>query len=113
MDSEKITVKYLAKSQFFKELYQATEDSGEYDLFDADTLTLFPKNNGCVSLASTFQIPKGFFGKNFPRSGLLRDHLVTCDGGVLDADFRGIIQVIMTNHHSEKTFTIRTGDRIA
>ena len=113
MDSEKITVKYLAKSQFFKELYQATEDSGEYDLFDADTLTLFPKNNGCVSLAGTFQIPKGFFGKNFPRSGLLRDHLVTCDGGVLDADFRGIIQVIMANHHSEKTFTIRTGDRIA
>ena len=49
MDSEKITVKYLAKSQFFKELYQATEDSGEYDLFDADTLTLFPKYNGCVS----------------------------------------------------------------
>ena len=65
MDSEKITVKYFAKSQFFKELYQATEDSGEYDLFDADTLTLFPKNNGCVSLAGISQNPKRILWKKF------------------------------------------------
>ena len=51
--------------------------------------------------------------KIFPRSGLLRDHLVTCDGGALDADFRGIVQVIMIDHHSEETFTVRTSDRIA
>ena len=113
MDLEKITVKYFAENEFFKEPYRATEDSAGYDLFAADTLTLFPKNNGCISLVSRFKTPKGFFGKNFPWSGLLRDHLETCDGGVLDADFRGIVQVIMINHHSEKTFTIRTGDRIA
>ena len=51
--------------------------------------------------------------KVFRRSGLLKDHLITCDAGVLDADFRGIVWVIMINHHPEKTFTIRTGDRIA
>ena len=113
MDSGKITVKYFAENEFFKEPYQATEESAGYDLFAANTLTLFPKNNGCISLAGRFAIPKGFFGKIFPRSGLLRDHLVTCDGGALDADFRGIIQVIMIDHHSEETFTVRTSDRIA
>ena len=87
MDSEKITVKYFAENEFYKEPYQATEDSVGYDLFAANTLTLFPKNNGCISLASRFAISKGFFGKNFPQSVLLRDHLVTCDGGVLDAHF--------------------------
>ena len=51
--------------------------------------------------------------KVFRRSGLLKDHLITCDAGVLDADFREIVWVIMINHHPEKTFTIRTGDRIA
>ena len=51
--------------------------------------------------------------KVFRRSGLLKDHLITCDAGVLDADFRGIVWVIMINHHPEKTFTITTGDRIA
>ena len=49
MDLEKITVKYFAENEFFKEPYQATEDSAGYDLFAADTLTLFPKNNGCIS----------------------------------------------------------------
>ena len=29
------------------------------------------------------------------------------------ADFRGIIQVLMINHHPEKVFTVRTGNRIA
>ena len=65
-------------------------------------MTLFPKDNGCISLACRFAVPKGFYGKIFPRSGLLRDHLITCDAGVLDADFRGIVQVIMINHHPEK-----------
>ena len=49
----------------------------------------------------------------FPRSGILREHFVSIDAGVIDADFRGIIQVLMVNHHPQKTFTVRTGDRIA
>ena len=113
MDLEKITVKHFAENKFCKEPYQPSEDAAGYDLYTAETLTLFSKNNGCISLAYRFAIPKKFYGKIFPRSGLLRDHLITCDAGVLDADFRGIVRVIMINHHPEKTFTIRTGDRIA
>ena len=113
MDLEKITVKYFIENEFCKEPDQASEDAAGYDLYGAKTLTLFPKDNGCISLACRFAIPKGFYGKIFPRSGLLRDHLITCDAGVLDADFRSIVQVIMINHHPEKTFTIRTCDRIA
>ena len=113
MDLEKTTVKYFIENEFCKEPDQASEDAAGYDLYGAKTLTLFPKDNGCISLACRFRIPKGFYGKIFPRSGLLRDHLITCDAGVLDADFRSIVQVIMINHHPEKTFTIRTCDRIA
>ena len=32
---------------------------------------------------------------------------------MIDADFRGTIQVMMINHHPEKVFTVRTGDIIA
>ena len=49
----------------------------------------------------------------FPRPGILKEHFVTIDAAVIDADFRGIIQVLMLNHHPEKTFTVRTEDRIA
>ena len=113
MDSEKITGKYFAENEFCKEPFQASEDAAGYDLFAAETLTLFPEKNGCISLAFRFAIPKGFYGKIFPRSGLFKEHLITCDAGVFDLDFRGIVQVLMMNHHPEKTFTIRTGDRIA
>ena len=57
-------------------------------------------------------IPTGFYGKLFPRSEILKDHFVTSDAGVIDADFRGIVQVLILNHHPEKTFTVRTDHRI-
>ena len=113
MDSEKITVKYFAEDEFCREPYQASEDAAGYDLFAAETLTLFPEKKFCTSLAFRFAIPKGFYGKIFPWFGLFKDHLITCDTGILDLDFSGIPQVLMMNHHPEKTFTIRTGNRIA
>ena len=54
-----------------------------------------------------------FYSKLLQRSGVLREHFVSIDAGVIDGDFRGIIQVLMVNHHPQKTFTVRTGDRIA
>ena len=56
---------------------------------------------------------KWFLWKSFPRSGILKEHFVTIDAGVIDSDFRGIIQVFLVNHHHEKTFTVRAEDRIA
>ena len=43
----------------------------------------------------------------------MKEYLVTVDAGVIDSDFRGIIQVLLINHHREKTFTVRAEDRIA
>ena len=111
--SKQITVKYYSESEFAKEPYQATEDSAGYDLFAAETKTVLPKSVGIISLDLRWAIPTGFYEKLFPRSGILKDHFVTIDAGVIDADFRGIIKVLILNHHPEKTFTVRTEDRIA
>ena len=111
--SKQITVKYYSDSEFAKEPYQATEDSAGYDLFAAETKTVLPKSVGIISLDLRWAIPTGFYEKLFPRSGILNDHFVTIDAGVIDADFRGIIKVLILNHHPEKTFTVQTEDRIA
>ena len=42
----------------------------------------------------------------------LKEHFVTNDAGVIDADFRGVTQALILNHHPEKTFTVCTDDRI-
>ena len=82
-------------------------------MFAAETKTFLPKAVGALSIDLRWAIPTGFYGKLFPRSGILREHFVTTDAGVIDADFRGVIQVLILNHHPEKTFTVRTDDRIA
>ena len=66
---------------------------------------------GTLSIELRWAIPPGFYGKLFPHSGILKEHFI--DAGVIEADFRGIIQVLILNHHPEKTFTVRTEDTIA
>ena len=58
------------------------------------------------------KIPKGFFGKIYLRSGLLLNHFVSCDGGVTDSGYRGIIKVIMTNQ-SQSPYEVCIGQRTA
>ena len=40
------------------------------------------------------------------------EHFVTIDAGVIETDFRGVVQALVVNHHPDKTFTVRTEDRI-
>ena len=111
--SKQITVKYYEVSKFAKELHKATEDSAGYDLFAGETKQFSPKTVDTLSIELRWAIPSGFFGKLFVRSGILKNHFVTIDAGVIVADYRGIIQVSVMNHHPEKAFTVRTGDRSA
>ena len=108
-----ITIKYYTENELGKEPYQATENSAGYDVFAAETKTFLQNSVDIISLELRWAIPNGFYSKLFPRSGILREHFVSIDAGVIDADFRGIIQILMVNHHLQKTFTVRTGDRIA
>ena len=82
-------------------------------MFAEETKTFLPKSVDTLSLELRWAISTGFYEKMFPRSEILKEHFVSIDAGVIHADFSGIIQVLMLNHHPEKTFTVRTGDRIA
>ena len=108
-----ITVKYFAEGKYAKKPCQASEDAAGYDVFPAETKNLLPKSTDAISLDLRWAIPGGFYGKNFPRPGILKKHFVTIDAGVIDSNFRGIIQFLLVNHHHQKTFTVRAEDRIA
>ena len=73
--------------------------------------TLFPHSCSGLTIDLRLAISKGYFGKIFPRSGLLRDHFITCDSGVVEADYRSTIVAFLKNHSSEH-YTIWVGDRI-
>ena len=97
---------------FQKKPYQASEEAAGYDLFASGAMTLLPNSRRCVKIDLKLAIPEGFTGKIFPRSCLLRDHFVNCDGGFIDANYRRIVEIIIVNHHPDKIYSIRTGDRI-
>ena len=47
-----------------------------------------------------------------PRSGLAYKHLINVHAGVIDADYRGEVGIVLINH-SEDVLIINQGDRIA
>jgi len=94
----------------------ATPDSAGVDLRAAliAPLILEPGEFRAVSTGLRLQIPSGYEGQVRPRSGLAARHGITClnTPGTIDADYRGVVQVLLINHGSE-AFTINHGDRIA
>jgi dUTP pyrophosphatase len=60
-------------------------------------------------------IPEGYAGLILPRSGLALRHGVTCLNapGLIDAGFRGELQVILVNHDPVEEYAVTRGDRIA
>ena len=93
--SKKLTIKYFPNNEFAREPFHASEDAIGYDVFAAETKTLLPQTTNSRELELRMAIPKGYFGKIFPRSGLLKKHFVTCDAGVVDADSRGSVCVLI------------------
>ena len=80
--------------------------------FAAGTKTILPNSVTSISLEMIWAIPSGYYGKFFSRFGLLIEHFLTAEAGLIDSDFRGDIKVLLFDHHPEKTFTVRAGDRI-
>jgi dUTP pyrophosphatase len=60
-------------------------------------------------------IPRGYAGFIQPRSGLAMRHGVTClnTPGLIDADYRGELKVLLVNTDPSATFEVRRGERIA
>lgn len=60
-------------------------------------------------------IPEGYAGFVLPRSGLARDHGITClnTPGLVDSGYRGEIMVLLVNTDPSEDFTVERGERIA
>ena len=74
-------------------------------------MTILPRNFETVSVDFRSSIPKGFHGKIYPRSSLVKN-IITVDADFIDSDYRGIVHILIVNHSNE-AFTSRTGERVA
>lgn len=51
-------------------------------------------------------------GRVAPRSGLASKHFIDTGAGVIDADYRGEVRVLLFNH-ADTDFKVAVGDRVA
>tara|TARA_X000001036_G_scaffold181581_1_gene171747 strand:- start:2568 stop:3176 length:609 start_codon:yes stop_codon:yes gene_type:complete len=91
---------------------RATAGSAGYDLF-ADEATVVPaRSRQLIKTGLLLNIGAGRYGRIAPRSGLACKQGIDVLAGVIDADYRGEVGVILVNH-SDVAFGVSAGDRIA
>lgn len=96
---------------------KGSTDAAAVDLYACvpnDEVHLLPNSTAPIPTGLAMEIPSGFFGAIYARSGLATKQGLRPANcvGIIDADYRGEIIVAMHND-SNDVRTIKTGERIA
>lgn len=91
---------------------KSSEKAAGFDLYSAYDYKVDARGKELVKTDLAFEIPDGCYGRIAPRSGLAWKYFIDVGAGVIDADFRGNLAVVVFNfgHHP---FNIKAGDKIA
>ncbi|SMR54667.1 unnamed protein product [Zymoseptoria tritici ST99CH_1A5] len=105
-----LQVKLLAPTA--KAPTRGSQHAAGYDLYASRPATIPARGKALVELDISIAVPAGTYGRVAPRSGLASKHGIDTGAGVIDADYRGPVKVLLFNF-GEKEFEINEGDRVA
>jgi dUTP pyrophosphatase len=91
--------------------YAHDADAG-FDLFTVEPFELEPGERKSVPLGISIEIPEGYVGLIWDKSGLSHKYGIKSFGGVVDAGYRGEIHAGIMNL-SDKFFSFGKGHKIA
>ena len=86
--------------------------SAGFDLAASEPTIIPSHGRGIVKTGISVACPQGTYARIAPRSGLAVKHFIDCGAGVVDADYRGEVGVVLFNFGNEE-FKVNVGDRIA
>ncbi|KAI3942704.1 hypothetical protein MKW92_029043 [Papaver armeniacum] len=86
--------------------------SAGYDLSSAAEMIVPGRGKALIPTDLSIAVPEGTYARVAPRSGLTWKHSIDVGAGVIDADYRGPVGVILFNH-SDADFQVKMGDRVA
>ena len=92
---------------------RATERSAGYDLYSAEEKEIAARGKALIKTNIAIAVPEGTYGRIAPRSSLAYHHHIDVAAGVIDADYRGDVGVLLFNHSPDLPFVVHRGDRIA
>ena len=82
------------------------------DLYSVETVEILPGHRAIIPTGISVAFSQDAYIRIAPRSGLAAKHGIDTMAGVVDADYRGEIKVILVNLGQER-FIVKAGDRIA
>ena len=124
MDCKNSSKLFIRKDDNFGHLYvkkirntaviprRGTGDAAGYDMASAEETVVPATGKTAVKTGISIAVPDGCYGRLPPRSGLAVKKYIDFGAGVIDAEYRGEIGVVLFNHF-EEDFQIKQGDRIA
>ena len=93
----------------------AHEGDAGFDLYAIEAATLGPGERAAIRTGIAIEVSHGHAALVLPRSGLAAKHGISVVNapGLIDAGYRGEVQVLLLNTDREAPFEIAPGDRIA
>lgn len=95
---------------------RGSEDAIGVDLYALNDVWVHHGDVAKVRTGIAVAIPPGYYGRIAPRSGLAAKYAIDVLAGVIDADYRGELVVLLTSHYDGHTMfplNVSAGDRIA
>jgi dUTP pyrophosphatase len=94
---------------------QAYPGDAGLDLAACERHEVGPGERAVIPTGLALEIPEGYGGFVLPRSGLAAKHGITLLNapGLIDAGYRGEVQIVFHNTDAEETFVVEPGMRIA
>lgn len=88
------------------------EDDAAFDLFSTEAIEIKSNQRVQVPTGIAMQIPVGYVGLIWDKSGLSHKHGLKTLGGVIDSGYRGEVQVGLINLSNEN-YKIEKGHKVA
>lgn len=91
---------------------RGSESAAGWDLYASQECVVPARGKALVPTDIAIAVPVGYYGRVAPRSGMAWKKHTDIGAGVIDADYRGPIGVVMFNH-ADQDLQIEPGDRVA
>ena len=107
-----VQVAFVKLNENAKTPRRGSLDSAGVDIASTATIQIPAHGKALVPTGVAMALPKGHYGRVAPRSGFSWKNHADIGAGVIDADYRGEIKVLVFNHKPD-TLVIRKGDWVA
>lgn len=76
---------------------RGTEYSAGYDFYANEQCIIEAGDQKLISTGVSIEIPTGYYGKIFDRSGFTLNYHTRIAAGVIDSDYRGEVKILIQN----------------